>query len=238
MSNSCGTGGGCGCGASSTNTPTKPLITKTKVNENLQDYWNTIYTVVDYDKNGWYEKVPEQTLALIEELNLAKDAHIINIGAGTTTLVDELLEKEFTNISATDISETALDLLKDRLDKKASSVQFIVDDLTNPTLLNSISPVDLWIDRAVFHFFTEPKDQDTYLNLLANKVKKGGYLILATFNLSGAKKCSGLPVRRYNELMLKEKLKDNFNLVKSFNYIYTMPSGDTRPYIYTLFKRK
>lgn len=229
MSDSCGTVGGCGA--------TKPLITKNKVNEDLQDYWNTIYTVVDYEKNGWYEKTPEKTLALIEQLNLKKDAHIINIGAGTTTLVDELLAKEFSNISATDISKTALDLLKDRLQENENNVNWIVDDLTNPTLLNEITPVDLWIDRAVFHFFTESKDQDIYIQLLANKVKKGSHVILATFNLQGAAKCSGLPVRRYSKLMLKEKLKNDFELIDSFEYIYTMPSGDTRPYIYTLFRR-
>lgn len=230
MSDSCGTGGGCAAH------PT-PLITKNKVNEDLQNYWDTIYTVVDYEKNGWYEKTPEKTLALIDQLNLVKSAHIINIGAGTTTLVDELLAKKYTNISATDISKTALDLLKDRLKENANSVNWVVDDLTKPTLLNAIEPVDLWIDRAVFHFFTEPKDQDTYLNLLADKVKQGGHVILATFNLQGAAKCSGLPVRRYSKLMLKEKLKENFELVDSFEYLYTMPSGDTRPYIYTLFKR-
>lgn len=228
MSDSCGNGG---CNA------TQPLITKNKVNSDLQDYWNTIYTVVDYEKNGWYEKTPKKTLELIEQLGLNKDAHIINIGAGTTTLVDELLAQNFNNISATDISKTALDLLQDRLEDKASSVQFIVDDLTNPTLLNNIEPVDLWIDRAVFHFFTEPKDQDNYIQLLANKVKKGSHVILATFNLQGAAKCSGLPVRRYSKLMLKEKLKANFDLLDSFDYLYTMPSGNTRPYIYTLFKR-
>lgn len=230
MSDSCGTSGCCSVNST-------PIITKNKVNEDLQDYWNTIYTVVDYEKNGWYEKTPEKTLELIHQLNLNSDAHIINIGAGTTTLVDELLDKAYTNISATDISENALDLLKDRLDTRANTVNFIVDDLTNPTLLNNIAPVDLWIDRAVFHFFTEAKDQDTYLKLLADKVKVGGQIILATFSLHGAAKCSGLPVRRYSKLMLKEKLKENFELVDSFDYLYTMPSGDTRPYIYTLFKR-
>lgn len=229
MSHSCGTEGGCGVSA--------PIITKNKVNEDLQDYWNTIYSVVDYKKTGWYEEKPEKTLTLIEQLNLPKDAHIINIGAGTTTLVDELLAKNYTNVAATDISEIALDLLKDRLGNKQNAVNFIVDDLTNPTLLNDIVAIDLWIDRAVFHFFTEPKDQDSYIQLLTNKIKKGGHLILATFNLQGAAKCSGLPVRRYSKLMLKEKLKEDFDLVDSFEYLYTMPSGDTRPYIYTLFKR-
>ncbi len=235
MSSSCGTGG-CSHGAN-LESAQRPLITKNKVNEDLQSYWDTIYTVVDYQKNGWFEEVPQQSLDLIHQLNLDKDARILNVGAGTTTLVDFLLKQNFNNISATDISSTALEILKDRLQDNAKKIDWITDDLTNPTLLLDLAPVDLWIDRAVFHFFTEVKDQETYLNLLAQKVKKGGYVILATFNLKGASKCSGLPVRRYNELMLKTKLKDNFDLVESFEYTYTMPSGDTRPYIYTLFKR-
>jgi len=234
MSSSCGAG--CGSGVN-TETSQRPLITKNKVNEDLQNYWDTIYSVVDYQKNGWYEEVPQKSLDLIQKLNLDKNANILNIGAGTTTLVDYLLEQGFKNISATDISSTALDLLKERLKNDANKIDWITDDLTNPTLLQDIEPVDLWIDRAVFHFFTEVKDQETYLELLAQKVKKGGYVILATFNLKGASKCSGLPVRRYSELMLKSKLESNFELVESFEYIYTMPSGDTRPYIYTLFKK-
>jgi len=152
-------------------------------------------------------------------------------------LIDELLEQKYTNITATDISEVALDLLKDRLEDEASSVKFIIDDLTNPTLLKDVNSFDLWIERAVFHFFTESKDQDTYVNLLTDKVKKGGHLILATFSLHGASKCSGLPVRKYSKLMLTEKLKEGFELVEHFEHLYTMPSGDTRPYLYTLFKR-
>ncbi len=236
MSSSCSTGGGCGCGTN-IETSQRPLITKNKVNEDLQEYWDTIYTVVDYQKNGWYEEIPKKSLELIQQLNLEKTARIINIGAGTTTLVDFLLEQHYENISATDISSTALDLLKDRLGNNSKKIDWIIDDLTNPTLLLDLEPVDLWIDRAVFHFFTEVKDQETYLDLLAQKVRKGGYVILATFNLKGASKCSGLPVRRYNELMLKTKLEANFDLVESFEYTYTMPSGDERPYIYTLFKK-
>lgn len=231
MSNPCVTKVNCGCKT------TKPIESK-KTSDDLQDYWNTIYTLVDYKKNGWYEEKPQKTLSLINKLEIDKSSHILNIGAGTTTLIDELINKKFTNISATDISSKALDLLKERLGNKSKKVKWILDDLTNPKNLKKIKPVNLWIDRAVFHFFTEIKDQNSYIELMNNKVEKEGYAIIATFNTKGATKCSGLPVKRYNELMLKEKLKPNFELIESFNYTYTMPSGDTRPYIYALFKKQ
>ncbi len=149
-------------------------------------------------------------------------------------MVDELLSLG-SQIIATDISAVALTNLENRIGK--GSVEIIVDDLTNPHQLTNIEPVDLWIDRAVLHFFTEKNDQDTYFELLQQKVAKKGYVILAEFSLDSASKCSGLPVYRYSKEMLSDKLGSNFSFTENFEYNYTMPSGALRPYIYTLFRR-
>jgi methyltransferase family protein len=154
---------------------------------------------------------------------------------GSTTLIDELIDKEFSNLIATDISEVALNNLEARIGK--GNVEIVVDDVINPSLLNNIKPVDLWIDRAVLHFFTEIKDQDTYFSLLKGTVKKNGYVLLAQFNLNGAQKCSGLPIHRYSAKMLADKLGKDFKMIEGFDYTYTMPSGDLRPYVYALFRK-
>ena len=60
---------------------------------------------------------------------------------------------------------------------------------------------------------------------------------MAEFSLEGAQKCSGLDVKQYSKEMFKDKLGTNFELVDSFDYIYTMPSGAVRPYVYTLFRK-
>ncbi len=88
------------------------------------------------------------------------------------------------------------------------------------------------------HFFQDIVSQDAYFNLLRKLVRKEGYVIIAAFNLDGALKCSGLPVFRYNAMMLQERLGEEFDLKEAFDFTYTMPSGDTREYIYTLFQRK
>jgi hypothetical protein len=201
----------------------------------LKNHWENVYQSKPNEKLGWYEVDLSPSLKLIKKSGIDKDTKILNIGAGNTTLIDELLRLSYSNIIATDISETALNKLAKRLN--SNSVEYIVDDLTHPTLLNNIEKIDLWIDRAVLHFLTDDKDQNTYFNLLKNKVKIGGYVILAQFNLNGAEKCSGLPVKRYDKNILAKKLGNNFKLIESFDYIYTMPSGDKRPYVYTLFKR-
>ncbi len=212
---------------------------KTSVNptENLGEYWCGKYTNVDYKKLGWYEEESKPSLELIEQCNLPKDAVIFNVGAGATTLVDSLLKNGYTNIIANDISSCALNNIKKRIGDNQKNVQFIVDDLVNPTTLKELPKVDLWNDRAVLHFFINENDQKKYFDLLHNKVKKGGFVILSEFNLQGATECSGLPVKRYDAIMLHKKLGSEYKLLSKFNYNYTMPSGEIRKYVYTLFQR-
>jgi len=204
--------------------------------KHLSKHWNDTYTNNPVEKLGWYETDLSPTLKLISKTGLKTPARIINVGAGSTTLIDELLKNGYSNLIATDISEIALKNLEDRIG--SNKVECIVDNLIMPTKLNNIAPVDLWIERAVLHFFTKKQDQDAYFNLLNNKVKSNGFVLIAEFNLNSAKTCSGLPVHRYSKEMLIEKLKNSFKLIESFNYNYIMPSGAKRPYIYTLFKKK
>ena len=199
-------------------------------------HWDNAYSNNEESKLGWYETDLTPSLNLISKTGLDKSARILNLGAGSTTLIDELITNNYNNLIATDISNVALTNLSNRVN--SNTVEYIVDDLIQPNKLNSLPKVDLWIDRAVLHFFTEEKDQNTYFNLLKTKITKNGYVLLAEFNLDGAEKCSGLPVHRYNEEMLSEKLGNDYQLIDSFNHIYIMPSGAERPYIYTLFKKK
>ena len=202
-------------------------------------HWTKVYNNATIERLGWYENNPKQSLDLIKECNLSKEAKIFNAGAGATTLVDELIKLGYQNIIANDISKPALENLAQRIgENESKKIRFIVEDLTNPTELLSLKDIDLWHDRAVLHFLTHKNQQKTYFDLLKKLVKSKGYVIIAEFNLDGAKKCSGLDVVNYDVKMIQQHLGTDFKLLKSFDYIYTMPSGDKRPYVYTLFQRK
>lgn len=94
----------------------------------------------------------------------------------------------------------------------------------------------MWHDRAVLHFLLEESQQQMYLSTLKKVVKKGGYVILAAFSLKGAKKCSGLEVKNYDQNLLAKFLGEDFRLLEYFDYTFSMPSGKLRPYIYPYFK--
>lgn len=204
---------------------------------NLTEHWRAAYTDVDITKSGWYEKESRPVLELIAKTGITKNASIITLGAGATTLIDSLTALNYNNLIVNDISSSALENIKTRLGEKAKNIQFITDDIINPKELHKIEQVDCWIDRAVLHFFTAEEEQQAYFKLLKEKVNKGGFVLLAEFNLQGAKKCSGLAVKRYDTNMLQEALGSVYQLKESFDYKYTMPSGDDRMYIYSLFQR-
>jgi hypothetical protein len=65
----------------------------------------------------------------------------------------------------------------------------------------------------------------------------GGFVVIATFAPAGATHCTGLPVQRYSVDGLCEFFGDEFKLVESLDFIYKMPSGDVRPYVYARFQK-
>ncbi len=204
----------------------------------MKEHWDEIYEALDADELTWYEEIPEASIKLLSKCNITKDESILDVGAGASMLVDYLINQGFSNIIATDISEIALDKLKERLGKeKASLVRWIVDDITKPIHIRNLRDIAVWHDRAVLHFLLEESQQRMYLSTLKKVIKKGGYVIIAAFSLKGAKKCSGLDVKNYDQNMLAKFLGEDFSMLEYFDYTHYMPSGEPRQYIYTLFQK-
>jgi EEF1A lysine methyltransferase 2 len=204
----------------------------------MKEHWNKIYSARDIDKLSWYEEIPEPSIRLLSKCHIKKDEFVLDVGAGASTFIDYLIDQGFSNIIATDISEIALNRLKERLGKeKASQVRWIVDDITQPIYIQNLRDISVWHDRAVLHFLLKEHQQREYLSTLKKVIKKGAYVIIAAFSLEGAKKCSGLDVKNYDQNMLAKFLGEEFSLLEYFDYTHYMPSGEPRPYIYTLFQK-
>jgi len=205
----------------------------------MVEHWDQIYSAKPVQTLGWYETEPEPSLKLLEKCGLEVEDPVLDVGAGASTFIDCLVEKGFRHVYALDISDIGLDKLKARLgEEKAEQVSWIVDDVTKPTRLDQLNEIALWHDRAMLHFLTEEEHRQTYLRTLMKVLRPGGYVIIAAFSLQGVKQCSGLEVRNYDHNLLAEFLGKSFELKEWFDYTYTMPSGNLRPYIYTLFQRR
>lgn len=204
----------------------------------LKEHWNKKYTNDPITQLGWYESRSFPSIQLIEQCEIPKHSPIVDIGSGASILIPNLLELGYHNLYAVDISDVALEKAKAMLRKEqATQAHWVVDDITNPSALLQLENVAVWHDRAVFHFLTEEQHRQTYHSLLQKIVMPDGFVIMATFAMDGATKCSGLPVQRYSAESLSDFLGDGYRLVESLDYTYQMPSGDLRPYVYTRFQK-
>ncbi len=164
------------------------------------------------------------------------DATIVDIGGGASLLTDRLLDKGFTNLAVLDLSGQALSIASDRLQHRSGSVRWIKGDVRQPLLRPD--SVDLWHDRAVFHFLTRPEDQRAYVEHLTRALRTGGRAIIATFALDGPAKCSGLDVARYSAATLADRLGESFELLRSLERTHVTPAAREQRFTYTLFRKR
>ncbi len=151
-------------------------------------------------------------------------------------MIEELLSRG-AKLVLNDISIEALNRVKSRLGDKCKEINWLCQDIAQP-IQDAISDIDIWIDRAVLHFLTDEDDINGYFENVKSILKVGSYAMFAEFSKIGAPKCAGLTLHRYSIEELSGNLGSSFKLVSHFNYTYINPFGDSRPYIYALYKRE
>ena len=202
--------------------------------DHLAGHWNRIFASKSPTELGWYEDSVGQTLKFLELIPGGPAGVVFLAGAGTSQLVDELLERGLALV-LNDISDEALARLRDRVGRRGERAEWLCQDISKP-LPASVPRVDLWIDRAVLHFLLSEADIDGYFQNLRATLKPGGHLLLAEFAETGAPRCAGLDVHRYTVDEMARRLGPDFALVQAEHYVFTNPSGDPRPYVYALFR--
>ncbi|HWB85027.1 MAG TPA: class I SAM-dependent methyltransferase [Bryobacteraceae bacterium] len=197
---------------------------------NTHQHWERIYARKPPDQMSWYLRHLETSLALIERASENRDAAILDAGGGTSTLVDDLVARGYRNVMVLDISEAAMEIAKERLGKAAETVSWLCADVTQVRL--PASTYDIWHDRAVFHFLTNPDQRASYVRNVATSVKPGGHIIVSAFGPEGPAKCSGLDVIRYDAESLHNEFGRRFHLVESSKELHHTPFGTTQQFVY------
>jgi SAM-dependent methyltransferase len=197
-------------------------------------HWEYVYSTKGETGVSWYQGEPRLSLELIRAVSPVEEGRIIDVGGGASVLVDRLLDLSFGSIAVLDISETALSQAKARLGERAERVRWVVADVTEAPELGTF---DVWHDRAVFHFLTDPDERRSYVDLARRTLPEAGHLIIATFADSGPKRCSDLDVCRYNAGSLASELGEGFSPVMQARETHTTPWGSSQAFIYVVFKR-
>jgi ubiquinone/menaquinone biosynthesis C-methylase UbiE len=201
----------------------------------LAKHWEKIYQEKVHEEVSWYTPHLERSLELILRTGIDKNASIIDVGGGASTLVDDLLARSFKKITVLDISGEALEASKIRLGSLSNQITWIEGDIKEVTLLENF--YDVWHDRALFHFLTRPEDRQKYVHQLDHSLKAGGHLIMAIFGLKGPPRCSGLDIVRYTPKSLLAELSHVFTLLENFTETHGTPFGTNQEFIYCHFRK-
>ena len=200
-----------------------------------KNLWEEVYKTKLSEAVSWYQPHLTKSLELIAASGIDRNANIIDVGGGASTLADVLLVNGYKRITVLDISSKAIEVSKRRLDNKADQIAWVEADILEVEFPKD--SFDLWHDRAVFHFLTNPADRKRYINTLRDSLRFGGNVILSTFGLNGPSKCSGLDVIRYDSQSLSKELGNAFGLTDSLTEKHTTPRGMSQEFIFCRFKK-
>ncbi len=199
---------------------------------NRQQHWNHVYQTKGSQDVSWYQRRPELSLALIAASGLSKDAGVIDVGGGASTLIDCLLDAGYTRLAVLDVSGVVLTQTRARLGARAAGVEWFETDVTT---FEPPHRFGLWHDRAVFHFLMTPEDRHGYVATLRRTLQPGGTVIVATFAVDGPPQCSGLDVMRYDEQTLGTELGPEFTLQEVRRETHLTPWESEQRFMYFRF---
>jgi cyclopropane fatty-acyl-phospholipid synthase-like methyltransferase len=200
--------------------------------ESRTSFWEGVHAAKDVDGVSWWQSVPGLSLGLVDQAGLDLDDPIIDVGAGWSTLVDHLVARGYRDLTAIDLSTTALDTVRKRLGPSGDHVVLGVADVLD---LHPGRRFALWHDRAVYHFLTEPDERADYLASLRRCLLPGGRVVVATFGPDGPTTCSGLPIVRYSHEELAAQFP-GYELVTTSGEDHVTPWGSTQQFTAVLMR--
>lgn len=198
--------------------------------QSQKEHWEKVYQTKQPQAVSWFQEHATRSLELIRSIGMPLDASIIDVGGGASTLVDDLLHDGFNQVSVLDLSEGALEVARTRLGVSGAGVSWLAGDIRNVNLPEHT--FDIWHDRAVFHFLTDPADRASYVRQVMKSVKQGGHVIVATFAPDGPEQCSGLPVARYAPTELHGEFGPAFELLEHTSEEHKTPWGSVQHFVY------
>ncbi len=197
-------------------------------------HWKSIYTKKVATKVSWFQEHADTSLRIIQQNEADKNARIIDVGAGASPLVDDLLLAGYTKLDVLDISAEALAITQKRLGDNQDKIVWHHANILDAELPKNY--YDVWHDRAVFHFLTHEEDRARYVKQVCHALKSNGKVIISTFGPDGPRKCSGLPIIRYDHNSLHGEFGAGFKLIEHGQEDHLTPDGSVQKFVYCFCK--
>jgi trans-aconitate methyltransferase len=189
-------------------------------------HWRRVYGSREPESLSWHQAEPVVSLELIDALGVRPDEAVVDVGGGSSTLVDRLLDRGFADIAVLDVAPAALDRARARLGPRAGEVAWIAEDVLS---WRPARHYDVWHDRLLLHFLVDEPARRRYAETLRRVVAPGGSVVIATFAPDGPATCSGLPVRRHDAASIVALLAPGTELVAERREEHVTPAGRVQP---------
>jgi rhodanese-related sulfurtransferase/2-polyprenyl-3-methyl-5-hydroxy-6-metoxy-1,4-benzoquinol methylase len=197
----------------------------------LPAHWERVFAERAPEEVSWFEPEPRVSLEMIDALGVGAAAAVIDVGGGASRLAAALAARGYSDVTVLDLSERALAAAGEQA---APGVRWLGADVLEWTPARAY---DLWHDRALFHFLTEPEARRRYVAVARAAVRPGGHLVVGTFAEDGPERCSGLPVARYDARSLAAEFGDAFAPVEERRDEHRTPRGTIQPFTWVGLRR-
>jgi len=199
-----------------------------------KEHWETIFKNKALDEVSWYEPTPSFSIDLFRKHASDTSASILNIGGGDSLLFDYLVKEGYNNLHLLDISATAIARAKRRLQHAEKSIKYINTDITD---FNPLQTYNIWFDRAAFHFLTDARSVEKYVNVLKSSTDSSSIIIIGTFSKNGPIKCSGIDIQQYDEIDFRALFGASFDVLEVINTDHETPSGKIQNFNFVVMKK-
>jgi ubiquinone/menaquinone biosynthesis C-methylase UbiE len=200
-----------------------------------RSHWERVYTTKAAEQVSWYRAHLAVSLELLIKAGLNARSRVIDVGGGTSTLVDDLLNFGVQAVTVVDLSAASLEIARRRLGERAKEVTWLAEDVTTMELPEG--GFDLWHDRAALHFLVAPAASQAYARLATRAITPGGHAVIGCFAADGPERCSGLPVVRRDPADIATLFGKHFTLVESLREVHSTPSGIPQAFAYALLRK-
>ena len=199
-------------------------------------HWDAVYRDKPADTVSWYRPRLDFSLQLLQAHGLDRASRVIDVGAGASTLVDDLLAYDVSAITALDLAANAFDAARQRLGDRAARVDWRVGDIT--TIALPAQAYTHWHDRAVLHFLLDPAAASAYAAQAGRALASGGIAVIGGFAPDGPERCSGLDVARRTPSDIAALLGADFELLQTAREIHHTPAGREQAFAWAVLRRR